>query len=117
MSYSEAMARAPPARPGCAVTSLTRSPPIQTSISCSRRPLRYWRPVRAGMVHLLCQGRSLPRRRLDLPVRSEAGELVRDAMDVGDHLPPQPLRRIRRKIQVERIGDAAVALRDRASDL
>ena len=33
MSYSEAMARTPPARPGCVVTSFTRSPRSQTSRS------------------------------------------------------------------------------------
>ena len=33
MSYSEAMARTPLARPGCVVTSFTRSPRSQTSRS------------------------------------------------------------------------------------
>src|SRR5215469_3648721 len=43
------MARAPFFSPGWVVTSLTRSPASQTSRSCSRNPLRYCRPVRAGI--------------------------------------------------------------------
>src|SRR2546428_3331424 len=48
-SYSDAMARTPLARPGCVVTSLTRSPRSQISRSWSCRPLMYSAPVRAGM--------------------------------------------------------------------
>src|SRR5438105_4092037 len=51
------MARAPFFRPGWVVTSLTRSPASQTSRSCSRNPLRYCRPVRAGIApHSLAVG-------------------------------------------------------------
>src|SRR5262249_7132516 len=41
------MARTPLARPGCVVTSLTRSPRSQTSHSCAWSPLMYSAPVRA----------------------------------------------------------------------
>ena len=44
-----AMARPRRRRPGWVVTSLTRSPPSQTSRGWSRKPCRYSRPVRAGM--------------------------------------------------------------------
>src|SRR5690242_10270937 len=113
MSYSEAIACAPPARPGCVVTSFTRSPPIQTSMSCSRRPFRYWRPVRAGMADLLRpDGQSAT-----LPVGVEAGELVRNAADVGEQLATQAHRGIRRELQVDRVRRSAIALLDGASDL
>src|SRR5487761_1414573 len=46
------MARAPPFRPGWVVTPLTRSPPSQTSRSCSRKPARYCFPVRAPIGNL-----------------------------------------------------------------
>src|SRR5215467_12813201 len=51
-SYSEAMARTPFARPGCVVTSLTRSPRSQTSHSWAWRPLMYSAPVRAPILAL-----------------------------------------------------------------
>src|SRR5439155_1376798 len=47
LPYSEAMPRTPLARPGWVVTSLTRSPPSQTSRCWSWRPCMYCRPVRA----------------------------------------------------------------------
>src|SRR5689334_9639260 len=106
------MARAPPARPGCVVTSLTRSPLIQTSRCCSRSPFRYWRPVRAGMVRLLWLAATLPRRQGRLPVGTEPGELVGDALDIGQDLAPDANRSVGRKLQVDRISHAAKALFD-----
>src|ERR1043165_9877963 len=50
------MASAPRRSPGCVVTSLTRSPPSQTSRSWSRSPCRYSRPVRAGMATRVPRG-------------------------------------------------------------
>src|SRR5260370_29000599 len=47
------MARMPLSNPGCVVTSLTRSPCSQTSRFCSRKPLMYCCPVRAGIAALL----------------------------------------------------------------
>src|SRR5689334_15912508 len=106
------MARAPPARPGCVVTSLTRSPPIQTSRCCSRSPFRYWRPVRAGMVRLLWLAATLPRRQGRLPVGTEPGEPVGDALDIGQDLVAQAEWCLGRKLQVDRISHAAEALFD-----
>src|SRR6266851_181138 len=47
------MARMPLSNPGWVVTSLTRSPCSQTSRFCSRKPLMYCCPVRAGIAALL----------------------------------------------------------------
>src|SRR6185437_10772034 len=104
------IARAPPARPGCVVTSLTRSPPIQTSRCCSRSPFRYWRPVRAGMARLLWLAVTLPRRQAGLPVGTEPGEPVRGTLDIGQDLAPDTNRSVGRKLQVDRISNAAEAL-------
>src|SRR5689334_5528221 len=106
------MARAPPARPGCVVTSLTRSPPIQTSRCCSRSPFRYWRPVRAGMMRLLWAEATLPRRQARLPVGTEPSEPVGNALDIGQDLVAQAERCVRRELQVDRISHAAEALSD-----
>src|SRR5438552_19112040 len=43
------MARIPLRNPGWVVTSLTRSPPSQTSRSWARKPSMYCCPVRAGI--------------------------------------------------------------------
>src|SRR5216684_5167510 len=43
----------PLSNPGWVVTSLTRSPCSQTSRFCSRKPLMYCCPVRAGIAALL----------------------------------------------------------------
>src|SRR5262249_14883580 len=50
------MARTPLARPGCLVTSLTRSPRSQTSRSFACRPLMYSAPVRAAIATVLAPG-------------------------------------------------------------
>src|SRR5262247_1344868 len=60
------MALTPLARPGWVVTSLTRSPPSQTSRGCSRRPSMYCRPVRAPMVSGFYSRRWLDRARGDV---------------------------------------------------
>src|SRR5437667_42692 len=73
MSYSEAMARTPLASPGCVVTSLTRSPPSQTSRCWSWSPLMYCRPVRAPMVAIS-----------DLPGRRRADVVVWASRNDGD---------------------------------
>src|SRR6516225_9280890 len=56
MSYSDAIARTPPANPGWVVTSLTRSPRSHTSRGCWRKPSIYWRPDRAGIALCSCSG-------------------------------------------------------------
>src|SRR4029077_1464603 len=45
----------PLSHPGWVVTSLTRSPCSQTSRLCSRKPLMYCCPVRAGIAPLLTE--------------------------------------------------------------
>src|SRR5881628_3572100 len=66
------MASAPLRSPGWVVTSLTRSPPSQTSRSCACSPLRYSCPVRAGMA-------------LRLPFRGD------DSLERGHHLVSEDL--------------------------
>src|SRR5437879_799172 len=93
ISYSAAMARTPLASPGCVVTSLTRSPPSQTSRCWSWSPLMYCRPVRAPIV---ASGSGLARPVHEPPQRSaeraevEAADAIADgedgvSNDDGDH--------------------------------